>query len=533
MAGLLADYLLLLWVVISIMATGIALCARFTRLQGIELIGYGAGAGVLLHGIFGLLIAINADLRRFVAVLALCSVAVAAGYLLRRRIWRELAITLNRSMRIALLLWLAFLVTCLALVHVEVRWPAVLPDGQFIFKKHSMNLKVQYLTTLPADNYIPPVVTEFFLRGISFKEHHPIMPANEVSNRTILMSLVALPFRAVLAWNQPANAALGTFSYLGKEWPDVEKLNDDNCFDQFFVVGTFLNSLMLLGLLVLFAHFEIPQSVPVAALFYLTNPYFISQTIFTWPKAMAAFFLLLAWNSIRRAHDPRIVGLCAALAYHCHPATLPTAASLGLWFIVRAWRDKTGFKPTLYYGLTFLLMVLPWFVWTRICLQLPDDMFAQHFFREGAPGLLSEPMNFIWMRFFNLMVTLVPVSFMIYPFNLETALNYAVRCVPTILGLFLVVPAMRECAKLWGPERMLLLYGVLIPATALLLLFGIPSQPALLGWQPVLGVLLFLGAQGLYRDSSLRARRWLIALQVIFNLGVIALQGYRVGMHFS
>ncbi|MDP9005092.1 MAG: hypothetical protein M3N12_09930 [Verrucomicrobiota bacterium] len=531
--GLLNDYLLLLWVLVAILSTGIALCSRFTKLKGIELIGYGAGAGVVVHGLFGLLIAIDADLRRSVGVLSICATALAAGYLIRRRIWRELAGTLSRSLRIALLFWLLFLGTCLALVHVDVRWPAVLADGQFISKKHTLNVKVQYVTTLPADNYIPHVVTEFFLRGISFREHHPIMPANEVSNRTVLMSLVALPFRSVLAWRERGGQTLGKVVYLGKEGPDVERLNDDDSFNQFFIVGTFLNSLMLLGLLVLFSHFELAQSLPVAALLYLTNPYFISQTIFTWPKAMAAFFLLLGWNSVRRAHDPRIVGICAALAYHCHPAALPMAASLGLWYCLRAWRDKTGFRPALHYGLAFVLIVLPWFIWTRIFLQLPDDMFAQHFFREGSPDPLSEPLNFIWMRFFNLMVTIVPISFMIYPFNLETALNYAVRCVPTVVGPFLVVPAMREWATLWKRERMLLLYGVVIPATAILLLFSIPSQPALLGWQPVLGVLLFLGAEGLYRQSSPRAQRWLIGLQLFCNLGVIALQGYRVGVHFS
>ena len=57
MPPLLADYFLLLWVVVSVLSIGIAVCFRFARLQSIELIGYGAGAGVLVHGIFGLLIA--------------------------------------------------------------------------------------------------------------------------------------------------------------------------------------------------------------------------------------------------------------------------------------------------------------------------------------------------------------------------------------------------------------------------------------------------------------------------------------------
>ncbi|HEV2095230.1 MAG TPA: hypothetical protein VGQ82_01885 [Chthoniobacterales bacterium] len=59
MADLLADYLLLAWVLMSVSASGIALGHRFTRLGGLELIGYGLAAGVVSHGVFGLLIAVT------------------------------------------------------------------------------------------------------------------------------------------------------------------------------------------------------------------------------------------------------------------------------------------------------------------------------------------------------------------------------------------------------------------------------------------------------------------------------------------
>jgi len=226
MPGVLDDYLLLLWVALSILATGIALCRRFTRLQGIELVGYGAGAGVVVHGLFGLLIALDRHLRHYVGILAIGCAACAVAYLIRCRIWRELAETLSRPLRVVLALWLLFLIFCVALPRIDIAWPAALPDGPYIFKTHTLNVKIQYLVALPVDNAIPHIVTEFFLRKISFKEEHPILPNNEVSNRTILMSLVALPFRAVLGWNQRAEGALGTYKYVGQEWPAVEKLNE-------------------------------------------------------------------------------------------------------------------------------------------------------------------------------------------------------------------------------------------------------------------------------------------------------------------
>jgi hypothetical protein len=533
MPPLLADYFLLVWVVVSVLSIGIAVCFRFTRLQGIELIGYGAGAGVLVHGILGLLIALNRHLRHTVGVLVICCAAWAVAYLVRRRAWSVLAVTLNRPLRLALMLWLLFLVLCVALVHVDVRWPAFLPDGQYFFKKHTLNVKIQYLVGLPADNAIPHVVTEFFLRDISFKKEHPLLPNAEVSNRTILMSLVVLPFRAVLGWGQSREKELGTYSYIGKDWPNVEKLYDDKSFSHFLIVGIFLNSLMLLGLLVLFSNLDLPESTPAAVLLYITNPYFIGQTIFTWPKAMAAFFVLLCWNSVRRNHDPWIVGLAAALAYHCHPVNLALAGGVGLWYGIKAWREKSSFRPLLEYGVVFLLMILPWLVWTRLFLQLPASLLAQNFSGEGTVDLFSSPVNFVWVRFHNIIVNLIPVSFVVYPFDLGQVVYYAMHCLPTAVGLILCIPAFLECVHRWKSERMLLLYGMLLPATAILLIFSLPARPVLYGWQPMVGALLFFGALRLRRSFSPRTYRALVVAQLICNFAVLALRAVIVGANYG
>jgi hypothetical protein len=528
-----SDYLILIWVLVSVLSAGMALCLRFTRLQGIELIGYGAGAGVVVHGILGVLIALNRHLRHSVGLLAICGAAFALGYLIRRRVWRDLKATLGTPLRLTLMLWLLLLMSCLALAHVDVRWPEVLPDGQFVFKKHTLNVKIQVMAGLPVDNSIPHIVTEFFLRDVSFKKEHPILPENEVSNRTILMSLVALPFRAVLGWDQGRQNSLGTFSYVGKEWPDVEKLSDDKSINHLFIIGLFLNSLMLLGLLVLFSNFDAPKSIPVAALLYITNPYFIGQTIFTWPKAMAAFFVLLCWNSARRNHDPKIVGLAAALAYHCHPASLAVAGGVGLCYGIRAWRQKSSFRPMIEYGAVFLLMILPWLVWTRFVLHLPTNLLAQNLSGAGSADLIASPINFVWVRFHNVMVSLIPVSFIVYPFDLTGVVYYAMHCLPTVVGLFLIVPALQECAQRWKSERMFLLYGMLLPAAAILLVFSLPARPVLYGWQPMVGALLFLGALRLRRNFSAVTYRAVIVAQIICNLAVLVARGFLVGAHFG
>jgi hypothetical protein len=130
-------------------------------------------------------------------------------------------------------------------------------------------------------------------------------------------------------------------------------------------------------------------------------------------------------------------------------------------------------------------------------------------------------------------VSLVPVSFIVYPFDLERVVHYAMHCLPTTVGLFLFIPAFLECVERWKRERMLLLYGMLLPAVAILLVFSMPAMPVLYGWQPMVGALLFLGVLRLRRNFSPVTYHALIVGQLICNLAVLASRGFLVGSHIG
>lgn len=102
------------------------------------MVAYGAALGVACHGGVGLAIALWPKLRWLFVLILLAFTILSLIYLVWVRIW---TLALSRPLKIA--------------------------------------------------------VTEFLLRNISFRKERPLLPANEVSNRTILMSLVALPFRTV------------------------------------------------------------------------------------------------------------------------------------------------------------------------------------------------------------------------------------------------------------------------------------------------------------------------------------------------
>ena len=525
-----AGFLLLIWVAGSILLNGVAVLHYFTRLRGLELLGYGAAAGVLWHGLLGCGIAALPGLR-WVFVATLFGVTLASGVcLIARRVPQELSLALSRSSKVALALWAMLLVASIGLLHVQVRFPESLPDGLYIFKTPTTNVKLQYLVGLPADNYIPFAVVEYFLRGVSFEKERPILPGNEVTNRTILMSLVALPFRVALGAPRD-HPQLGTYSYLDRDWPDVSKLDKDGSYEQFAIIAFVLNSLLLIGLLIFCSSLGANSILPLGALLYVTNPYFLAQTIFTWPKALAGFFILLAWTSLRRGHGPVFVAVLMALAYHSHPYALVFAGCIGLFYLTQ-WRwEKSRVPSAISYLLVFALLVVPWLVWTRLIVQIPSNLIAQNFAGPGTEAAWASPVNFLWVRFYNLVYLVSPTMFSIYPFEFGTVLNQWLYCAPGIIGLVLIYPALARCAELPRP-RPWLWYGLLGPAFLILAIYSCLAFPVLHGYQPLLGTLLFFGVWWLSQHCRRAVFLGLVSLQLLLNLALVLARGFITGVRF-
>jgi hypothetical protein len=525
-----AGLLLLLWVLASLLLNGIALLHRFTRLRGIELFAYGAAAGVSLNGLVGWAIAAAPAARGVFVAFLVALTCLSAAHLVWRRVLPELFVALSTPIRRALLCWLLLLLLGVSLLHLKVRFPEPLSDGIYVFKTPTTNVAVQYLTSLPADNYIPFAVSEFLLRGISFEKERPILPANEVSNRTILMSLVALPFRTALGapYDRPE---LGRFSYVGRDWPDVAKLNTDGAFEQFSVIGLVLNGLLLLGAITFCANFGAGSFLPLAALLYVTNAYFIGQTIYTWPKALAGFFIFLAWNSIRAGHRPLVVAALLALAFHAHPYAIVFAAWILLFYLSQWWRGKNTGGASLVSLVAFVAILLPWFIWTRYQLRIPSDLISQNFIGPGTEAAWASPMGFIWIRLHNLFYTVCSTIFTVYPFDLGAVLNCWLFSLPGVVGLVLIFPALAQCAKLPRP-RPWLWYGLLGPMFSILSVYSCPALPVLHGYQAPLAVLLFFGVWWLSQRCRRRVYLGLIGVQLLLNLGIIFARGRITGAHF-
>lgn len=157
---------------------------------------------------------------------------------------------------------------------------------------------------------------------------------------------------------------------------------------------------------------------------------------------------MLAWNSLYSKHDPKLVALCAGLAYNCHPYAVAFAAPLALVYLWQWWNGSAGFRNFIGFAVVFLLSILPWLLWTRGYLGISSDLIAQNFV---IPGGQASIVDFVWIRLKNLFDLLTPRFFALYPFNAAAIVDNYVTCLPGAVGLFVVGPALFQLTR-FPPE---------------------------------------------------------------------------------
>src|SRR6187431_2612359 len=94
-----AASLFLAWVVASIFANGVAATHYFTRHRGLELLGYGAAAGVFLHGLVGLAIAAFPGARSVFTGLLIGVSLLSVAYFVLRGLFGEFSAALSRPIK--------------------------------------------------------------------------------------------------------------------------------------------------------------------------------------------------------------------------------------------------------------------------------------------------------------------------------------------------------------------------------------------------------------------------------------------------
>ena len=275
-------------------------------------------------------------------------------------------------------------------VALPFRMPTNLYDGPYVFKNHNLNVKIQALTgNLPADNYIPFAFSEYLRQRISFTENRPQLPGQEVTNRTVLLGLNAYFFSAI-PFAPPAvpKTKIDTYYYSNHEWPDVGQFSDNEPLFHFFLDFSWLANALFLSAIYLLLHRLFGyQKALGGILILLILPFTLSQTIFTWPKFLMAYFLITGLYLVlfHRQHW-FMLSFILALAYHSHPSALIYIGSILLYYLIKELfkhRLTDLIKPFAKILGVLALLILPWFIWCRFIVNIPSDLILQNIVSES------------------------------------------------------------------------------------------------------------------------------------------------------
>jgi hypothetical protein len=274
---------------------------KLKKVFWIDKLCIGSFVVIFIFVIAGILIAlIPIDLRGYFGKFFIFIIsALSIYFFIRERFY----LALFNASRVEKLFLIGLIVMSgvgLGISLIPVQLPTQLVDGPYVAKHDYLGVRVQYLTgNLPTDNSLPHVVSEYLLRDISFKDERPVMPGQEVSNRPILVSLILVPIRSAFSLPSKIINGLPKFDYVGSSWPDFSVLmSDDFAYMFSLTIGITLNALIFLaiGAFAVRATFSSLLISFGVVLIMLSSPFFIFQTIFTWPKMLATDAVQLQLN---------------------------------------------------------------------------------------------------------------------------------------------------------------------------------------------------------------------------------------------
>ncbi|WP_417385595.1 hypothetical protein [Gimesia sp.] len=488
--GIVYGILISLGVLALIYFTGLSVlyCLK-SELKGLYRTCCSFAVGVPVHAAVGLFILLFAD-KQLGAIIGLSVLYLfVSGTLVHSRVRKSPFFFLesSRDAFILLAIFCLFITLCNVLVYGQIDFPAQLHDGPYITKKHTLPVKIQVVTQhLPADNIVAYLVSEYFLRDIDFRAERPLLPGQEVTNRTIIMSLVAMPFRSVFYKPEKFNGSLGKYNYLGTEWPDFSKLVDNRYYSIFVSIGLALNSLIFFPFLLLYKELVGRKYLILASLVFILTPYVIIQTVFIWPKNLAAFFILLAlYRVIVGEKGIAFTFILLGLAYNSHPFALVFIGGFFAYYLLQDWKEKRLNSSLKAIAIT-ILMLGPWIVWGNMILQIKSDLIMQNFISDSRR-------NFVWVRVYHLYMVWFPSYLDMYPFDARLLFQRMMLSVPGIIGGVTFVFSYYSMYQLIkSNQREWMALCLLLPLTLIVCIFSRPVTPIFHGFQVMIPVLIIL-----------------------------------------
>jgi hypothetical protein len=378
------------FVFLSLFLPGYVILKRYSSLDGEERLAASFGMTSLMYAILGTALA-SPQLQFLISPALVVILLLCLAVFVFSRMDRDLTSTDKHGLWSCLALWLA----TLFFVSLPILGSWDLIQGI----PGPLNVRIQYYLRTPAmDNYIPYRVAQFLANGMPQIDF--IGPVWGFFDRTPLMGLVA--FFLLKGVNLPIS--LGLEADQGLSYP------------MFQMIGSLLNSLLLLGSYLALKRMFNGYVAQVSSGFLLVSTYVFFNTLFTWPKSLVGYFVLLSWYFLMQGKRPFLAGLFAGLAYLSHDLGAIYLAGAFLYLLLARHRSK---PEILRFMLPVLALIAPWLTLSRLLSNHLSLFFLYIISVQGLPNsrdvqpllaaFLATPLaRIIWIRVVNLYLLLFP-----------------------------------------------------------------------------------------------------------------------------
>jgi hypothetical protein len=237
---------------------------------------------------------------------------------------------------------------------------------------------------------------------------------------------------------------------------------------KFQIISQILNSLLILPAFYILTKMFKKRVAIISCAFLITSPFFLYNSVFSWPKSLVAFFVLAMWLLLleNKRRYTIIAGIAGGLAYLTHDLAMFYIASGALMLLYHR-----RYKDTLILSGISASLALPWMFISSFIYKKPSTFILYPFSLDGLPQpgnqeaiikkfLHTSPLEIISIRFDTLFYLLTPYD-LIYKLGNQDIFRriwaVSLYSVPGSLGLGLVIPtilgAIKKIQKLDFPKK--------------------------------------------------------------------------------
>lgn len=513
------------FVIISILIPGYVIVKKtkyFIKVPGLEL-SLGYFTSIVLYA----LLAISDYVFKLSPLLtrSICWVVIILSFLefLRARYYKDLW-----HQRFPLGCWLAASVLAVAFLGLPFSQKyTYIPDPTPLANTNYnvLNVKVLNISQTQAnDNYIPYRQAQFFINQLD-PAKAPFLAEWDVGffERTPLMGAVTANYLNLFHDKVPT----------GLLWSSTTQ-DPDHSYIQFQVLASILNMLFLIPAYFLLRRFFGKKTATVASLFLVTSQYFLYDAVFTWPKSLVAFFVLLSWWLLleRKKGYVILAGIISGIAYLTHDLAILYIGAAVIFLLY-----QKRYKDMLIYCIWPLLFALPWLYASDIYYKQPSSFIYYPLSIGGIPQ--PNQGKHIIQQFFHtsilkiLLIRLENIVYLLSPYQLFSSLGFGrlwafgLYSIPGAAGAGLTIPV--YLAFLKYRRKIGLLVLILVPVLLESLMIGWPRGLGALHFAEALVVL----ATGLAVSYllSLKWKYWVLLAYILNCMQLVFLVTYSYHFH--